>query len=93
MVVNNMVQLPEQQWWKKFVGEVSSLPDGSEITQSMAEVLHQVENGNVAEGGWVRADAWFGSMSSIGLTTRFSVCSTFVIKTIHIYFQRSPSLQ
>ena len=74
MVVNDMVQHLEELQHKQFVSKVLGLLDGSEVTQSMAEVLHQVENGNVVEGGWVEADAGFGSiMSSIKLMVRFKV--------------------
>ncbi len=54
LVVQDVVQNPEKQTLKAYYGEVSTLPDGSEIGAHTAEVLRLVEGAQIPEGGWVR---------------------------------------
>jgi hypothetical protein len=52
-----------------------------------AEVLHQVEQANVVEGGWVEGDAWFGSVAmAVEVYKRKKVFSTLVVKNNHDFF-------
>jgi hypothetical protein len=63
LVFQDVVQAPEIQSKKKF-NESSHLPGNPPITMHEAEVLCQVEDAEIPEGGWVSGDALFGSVLS-----------------------------
>jgi hypothetical protein len=64
LVVQDVVQNPEQQSRKAFHGERSFMPDKSDITAHTAEVLRLVESAKLPVGGWVGGDSWFGSTTT-----------------------------
>jgi hypothetical protein len=88
-VHHDLVDSSNEQWKKKYglPPEISHLPKKEEISYHCAEVLHQCKASKVVEGGWVRGDAWFGSVEScLELKRRFNVYSTFIIKQNVNYF-------
>jgi len=77
----DVVMAPDHQLEKKYAKAVSSLPRKPQLSTHTAEVLRQVENAGVEEGGWVGGDAWFGSvMTLVEVKKRFGVYSTWIIK-------------
>ncbi len=62
--MQDFVQNPELQAQKAYHGDVSSLPDKSNITAHTAEVLRLVNNAGITKGGWVGGDSWFGSVTT-----------------------------
>lgn len=82
IVYQDVVQQKEVQQAKKYNGEKSSLPLGEEILQHVGEVLRQCEGANLAEGGWVGGDAWFGSIPAVvlELKKKKNIYSTFILK-------------
>ena len=87
LVFQDIVQNPEKQCQKEFVGTRSHMPRSELITASVAEVLRQAKNSNLEKGGWVGGDAWFGQvMSCIELVKRLGVFSTFIVKQNLLYF-------
>ena len=66
---------------KKYVLQPSSLPKKEPIFVHVAEVLRQCEGVQLADGGWVASDAWFGSISDVvEVKNRLNVFSTFIVK-------------
>jgi hypothetical protein len=94
LVHQDIVQLPEQQHQKKFHGETSFLPGRSQtIGAHTAEVLRQIENSGVIEGGWCGGDAWFGSvMTAVEVYRQLGVHSTFIVKNNHNMYPMQPLL-
>jgi hypothetical protein len=87
LVVQDVVQNPEKQTLKAYYGEVSTLPDGSEIGAHTAEVLRLVEGAQIPEGGWVGGDSWFGSIATaVEVMNRFSAHSSWIIKQNQNWF-------
>jgi hypothetical protein len=87
LVVQDVVQNPEKQALKAYFGEISSLPDGSDITAHTAEVLCLVEGANIPEGGWVGGDSWFGSSATaVEVMSKFGVHSSWIINKINSGF-------
>jgi hypothetical protein len=81
MVTQDVVEGSTAQSDKKYVGGVSSLPKKEPIMAHVAETLRQCESANLASGGWVGGDAWFGSIPCVvELKNRLNVYSTFIIK-------------
>jgi hypothetical protein len=81
MVTQDVVQGADAQREKKYVGEESSLPRKEPIMAHVAETLRQCESANVAVGGWVGGDAWFGSVPCVvELKNKMNIFSTFIIK-------------
>jgi hypothetical protein len=87
LVFQDVVQNPEMQSCKSYFNE-ELLPPGYPPTAAhAAEVLRQVEGAQIAEGGWVGGDAWFGSvLSAVEVMKRLKVHSTFIIKNNHSFF-------
>lgn len=86
MVYQDVVQQKEVQQAKKYNGDESSLPLGEPILQHVGEVLRQCEGANLADGGWVGGDAWFGSIPAVvELKKKKNVYSTFILKQ-HIQY-------
>jgi hypothetical protein len=82
-----VVQHAEVTKQLEYYSERYSLPNGAEIGSHTAEVLHQVEGANVASGGWVGGDAWFGSvMTTVEVNTRLNVESNCIIKSNHSFY-------
>lgn len=82
-VHHDPVESIEHQWKKKYSDPVekSHLPKGEVISYATAEVLRQVEESGVVEGGFTCGDAWFGSVEAVvELKVRRNVFSTFIIK-------------
>ena len=77
LVVQDVVQNPEQQSLKTYYGDVSALPHNSTIPAHTAEVLCLVGGANIPEGGWVGGDSWFGSV-----TTAIEVILFVFIRTL-----------
>ena len=47
----------------------------------VAETLRQCESANLADGGWIGGDAWFGSIPCVvELKQKLNIYSTFIIK-------------
>ena len=87
LVVQDVVQLPEQQARKDYHAELSALPNGSPILAHTAEVLRLVDKAKIPRGGWVGGDSWFGSvMSAVEVMTKFGVHSTWIIKQNQQWF-------
>jgi hypothetical protein len=81
MVTQDIVEGAASQQEKKYVGDESSLPRGEPIMGHVAETLRQCESANMADGGWVGGDAWFGSIPCVvELKNKMNIFSTFVIK-------------
>jgi hypothetical protein len=95
LVFQDVVQNPEMQSCKSYFNEESSLPGNPPITAHAAEVLRQVEGAQIAEGGWVGGDAWFGSvLSTVEVMKRLKVHSTFIIiRTIVLFFRWKLCMQ
>ena len=94
LVVQDVVQNPEKQALKAYFGEISSLPDGSDITAHTAEVLCLVEGANIPEGGWVGGDSWFGlTASAVEVMSKFGVHSSWIIKQNQQWFPMKHCLQ
>jgi hypothetical protein len=53
LVVQDVVQNPEQKSLKTYHGDVSALPDNSTIPAHTAEAICLVGGANIPEGGWV----------------------------------------
>jgi len=86
-VHHDIVQSVLEQGDKKYVDEVSHLPEGEKVQVHVAEVLRQVENAKVPVNGWVGGDAWFGSINTVvELKRRVEVNSTFIVKQNKKYF-------
>ena len=79
-IVQGAVALRE----KKCVGEVSSLPQKEPIMAYVAETLHQCESANIADGGWVGGDAWFGSVPWV-VELKNKMCSIVPCKLFSKY--------
>jgi len=62
MVTQDILEGAASQQEKKYVEDISSLPKRKPIMANVSEMLHQCESANVADGGWVGGDAWFGSI-------------------------------
>jgi hypothetical protein len=78
LVYQLVVQHTEVIKQLEFYGERSSLPNEAEMLAHTAEVLRQVEGADVASGGWVGGDAWFGSvMTAVEVMKRMEVDSTW----------------
>jgi hypothetical protein len=90
LVVQDVVQNPEKQALKAYFGEISTLPDGSEITAHTAEVLHLVEGANIPEGGWVGGDSWFGLTATAVEVMSARVHSSWIIKQNQQWFPMKP---
>ena len=81
MVTQDVVEGSAAQSDKKYVGDLSSLPKKEPIMAHVAETLRQCESANLASGGWVGGDAWFGSIPCVvELKNKLNVYSTFIIK-------------
>jgi hypothetical protein len=81
MVTQDVVEGSAAQKDKKYVGDMSSLPMKEPIMAHVAETLRQCESSNLADGGWVGGDAWFGSIPCVvELKKTLNVYSTFIIK-------------
>ena len=81
MVTQDVVEDSASQQEKKYTGDISSLPRKEPIMAHVAETLRQCESANVAEGGWVGGDAWFGSLPCVvELMVKKGIFSTFIIK-------------
>ena len=81
MVTQDIVEGADSQREKKYTGDVSSLPRHEPIMAHVAETLRQCESANVAKGGWVGGDAWFGSIPCVvELMNKHGIFSTFIIK-------------
>ena len=82
IVVNqDVVEGSAAQWEKKYVLQESTLPKKEPIMAHVAEVLRQCEGAQLADGGWVAGDAWFGSIPAIvEVKNRLNVFSTFIVK-------------
>ncbi len=66
---------------KKYVNNKLSLPKGEVIQAHVVEVLQQAERSQVARGGWISGDAWFGSVNScVELMKKKGIYSTFIVK-------------
>ena len=93
IVFQDIVQAPDVQAKKKFFDDETHLPGGrnpTKIGAHTAEVLRQVEGANVARGGWVGGDAWFGSVATaVEVKRRLGVHSTFIIKNNQYFFPMS----
>jgi hypothetical protein len=91
LVVQDVVQNPEKQALKAYFGEISSLPDGSDITAHTAEVLRLVEGANIPKGVWVGGDSWFGSTATaVEVMNKFGVHSSCIIKQNQQWFPMKP---
>jgi len=78
LVVQDVVQNPEQQSRKVYHGDISALPDKSTIPAHTAEVLRLVEGANIPEVGWVGGDSWFGSVTTaIEVIIFVFICTLF----------------
>jgi Transposase IS4 len=95
LVFQDIVQNPEEQQRKEYfyadvdnqIPRLSHLPLRKPIAAHVAEVMRQVKGANVAQGGWVGGDAWFGSvMTCVELMKEFGVYSTFIVKGNTLYF-------
>ena len=87
LVVQDVVQNPEQQSRKAYNGLPSALPDRSAIMTHTAEVLRLVTNAKIPEGGWVGDDSWFGSiMTAVEVMKCCGVHSTWIIKQNQQWF-------
>ena len=64
LLYQDTVMLPELQARKEFHDDVSHMPDKSNVTGSVAEVLRQAKNMNLARKSWIGGDAWFGCVMS-----------------------------
>jgi hypothetical protein len=62
MVTQEILEGMTSQQEKKYVGGIPSLPKREPIMANVSETLRQCESANVADGGWVGSDAWFGSI-------------------------------
>jgi hypothetical protein len=89
IVHQDMSMDPEVQQKKEFfyadsaqqLHEQSVMPQHKFISAHCAEVLRQVKNSGLEQGGWVCGDVWFGSIQScIELHRQLGVHSTFVMK-------------
>jgi hypothetical protein len=88
-VHHDLVDSPNEQWRKKdsLPPVKSQHPREEEIRCYCTEVLHQCEESNVVDGGWVGGDAWFGLVKScIELKKHCKVYSNFIIKQNVNYF-------
>jgi hypothetical protein len=68
MVTQDIVEGADTQREKKYNGDESSLPRKEPIMAHVAETLRQCESANVAQGGWVGSDAWFGLIPCVLVT-------------------------
>lgn len=81
LVCQDIMQGAEAQAGKKYYGDQSSMPKLEPIMAHVVEVLRQCEHANLAAGGWVGGDAWFGSVPAVvELKKKKNVFSTFIIK-------------
>ena len=81
MVTQDIVEGADAQRVKKYNGDVSSLPRKEPIMGHVAETLRLCNSANVAEGGWVGGDAWFGSIPCVvELMKKKGIFLTFIIK-------------
>ena len=83
LVVQDVVQNPELQAQKAYHGDVSSLPDKSNITAHTAEVLRLVNNAGITKGGWVGGDSWFGSVTTAVEVIHFISAYFLFLHNIH----------
>jgi hypothetical protein len=91
LMVQDVVQNPEQQSLKAYYATKSSRPDGSEVSAHTAEVLHLVDNAKIPKGGWVGGGSWFGSTATaVEVMTRFGVHLTWKIKQNQQWFPIKP---
>jgi hypothetical protein len=91
LVIQDVVQNPEQQALKPYFGTMSTLPDGSDITAHTAEVLRLVEGANIPPSGWVGGDSWFGSTATaVEVMNKFGVHSSWIIKQNQQWFPMKP---
>lgn len=81
LAVQDVVHSPEKQALKSYFGEISSLPDGPEITAHTAEALHLVEGAAIQKDGWVGGDSWFGfTTTAVEVMNKFGVHSSWIMK-------------
>ena len=81
LVTQDVIEGSAAQREKKYDGDVSSLPKREPIMAHVAETLHQCKSANLADGGWVGGDAWFGSIPCVvELKKKLNIYSTFIIK-------------
>jgi len=79
IVFNEPQEGKEGMAHKKYRGEKSSLPSGKPIGATTASPLRLCAG--MKRGGWVAADAWFGSvMTAVELFNRLGVFCTMVVK-------------
>jgi hypothetical protein len=91
LVVQDVVQNPEQQALKSYYATQSTLPDGSDITAHTAEVLRIVEGASIPKSDWVVGDFWFGSTATaVEVMNKFGVNSSWIIKQIQQWFPMKP---
>jgi hypothetical protein len=91
LVVQDVVQNPEQQSLKAYYATKSSLPDGSEVAAHTAEVLRLVDNAKIPKGGWVGGDSCIGSTATtVEVMSRFGVHSSWIIKQNQQWFPMKP---
>ena len=87
VVYQDVVETSEAQAIKKYAGNLSSLPLGEPILKHVAEVMHQCEGAKLCDGGWVRGDAWFGSISVVvEPKNKMNIYLTFIVKQNIQYF-------
>jgi hypothetical protein len=91
LVVQDVVQNPEQQSLKPFYATQSSMPDRSDIMAHTAEVLRLVEGAKIPKNGWVGGDSWFGSTTTaVEVMNKFGVHSSWIIKQNQVWFPMKP---
>ena len=88
LVSQDIVQGSDAQKDKKYYGDDSSMPKKEPIMAHVAEVLRQCDFANLAVGGWVGGDAWFGLVTAVvELKKKKNVYSTFILSrmcsTVH----------
>jgi len=87
LVVQDVVQNPEQQSLKLYFGQTSALPNGADIGAHTAEVLQLVERAMIRKSGWVGGDSWFGSTATaVEVMNKFGVHSSWRIKQNQHWF-------
>jgi hypothetical protein len=91
LVVQDVVQNPEQQALKSYYATQSTLPDDSDITAHTAEVLWLVEGASITKSDWVGGDSWFGSTATaVEVMNKFGVHSSWIIKQNQQWFPMKP---
>ena len=84
LVVQDVVQNPEQQVLKSYYPTQSTLPDGSDI-------LRLVEGASIPKSDWVDGDSWFGSTATaVEVMNKFGVHSSWIIKQNQQWFPMKP---